>query len=72
MRIASIQKHEDQGVVSYIGLHVWTLALGGIYLGEKFDIICLAVVIFCTCLRFRNIEIKYLREIGICIPKYIA
>ena len=38
MRLSSIQKLEDHGEVNYIGLHVWTLALGGIYLGEKFDI----------------------------------
>ena len=38
MRLASIQKLEDQGVVSYIGLHLWTLALGGIYLEDTFDI----------------------------------
>ena len=32
--------------------------------------VCLTVVI---CLRFRNVEIiKYLRKIGICIPKYTA
>ena len=38
MRLASTHKLEDQDVVSYIGLHLWTLALGGIYLGDKFDI----------------------------------
>ena len=32
--------------------------------------ICLTVVIFWLCLRFRNVEIKYLRKIGVCIPKY--
>ena len=34
----SIQPLEDLGVVNYIGLHVWTLAPGGIYDGGKFDI----------------------------------
>ena len=38
MRLISIQQHEDQGVVNYIGLHVWTIGPGGIYLGDKFDI----------------------------------
>ena len=38
MRLASIQQLKDLGVVNYIGLHVWTLALGGIYHGDKFDI----------------------------------
>ena len=34
--------------------------------------ICFTVVIFWICLRFRNVETKYLRKIGICIPKYTA
>ena len=38
MRLTSIQQLENLGVFNYIGLHVWTLALGGIYHGEKFDI----------------------------------
>ena len=38
MRLISIQLLEDQSVVNYIGLHVWTIAPGGIYLGDKFDI----------------------------------
>ena len=38
MRLTSIQQLEYQGVVNYIGLHVWILALGSIYLGDKFDI----------------------------------
>ena len=38
MRLASIQQLEDLGVVNYIGLHDWTLALGGIYHEDKFDI----------------------------------
>ena len=38
MRLASIQQLEDLGVVNYIGLHVWTLALGGIYHGDEIDI----------------------------------
>ena len=33
-----MQQIEDLGVVNYIGLHVWTLALGSIYHGDKFDI----------------------------------
>ena len=33
-----MQQIEDLGVVSYIDLHVWTLALWGIYHGDKFDI----------------------------------
>ena len=39
MRLASIQKLEDVGVVKYIALQVWTPALGGIYHGDKFDIL---------------------------------
>ena len=31
MRLTSMQQLEDLGVVNYIGLHVWTLALRGIY-----------------------------------------
>ena len=31
----TIQQLEDLDVVNYIGLHVWTLALGGIYHGDK-------------------------------------
>ena len=38
MRLTSIQHLEDLGAVNPIGLHVWTLALGGIYHGDKFDI----------------------------------
>ena len=38
MRLTSIQLVEGLGVVTYIGLYVWTLALGGIYHGDKFDI----------------------------------
>ena len=34
--------------------------------------ISLTVVIYWICLRFTNIEIKYLRMMGICIPKYTA
>ena len=38
MRLKSIHKLEDLGVVNYIGLNIWTLALGGIYYGDKFGI----------------------------------
>ena len=38
MRLKSIQQVEDLDVVSYIGLNVWTLALGGIYHGDKLEI----------------------------------
>ena len=38
MKLKSMQQLEDLGVVNYIDLHVWTLALGGTYHGEKFDI----------------------------------
>ena len=38
MRLASVQQLEDLDVVNKIGLHFWTLALGGIYHGDKFDI----------------------------------
>ena len=38
MRLTSIQHLEDLGVVNPIGFHVWTLTLGGIYHGDKFDI----------------------------------
>ena len=34
--------------------------------------ICLTVVIFWICLRFRNVEMKYLKKAGICTPKYTA
>ena len=38
MRLASTQQLEELGVLKYIDLHVSTLALGGIYHGDKFDI----------------------------------
>ena len=38
MRLTSMQQLVDLGVANYIGLHNWTLALGGIYYGDKFDI----------------------------------
>ena len=38
MGLTSIQQPENQDVVNYIGLHVWALVVGGIYLGGKFDI----------------------------------
>ena len=38
MRITFIQPLEDLGVVNYIGFCVWTLALEGIYHGDKYDI----------------------------------
>ena len=38
MRLKSIQQLQDLGVANYIGLHVWALALGGIYHGDKLDI----------------------------------
>ena len=34
--------------------------------------ICLTVVTFWVYLRFRIVEIEYLRKMGICIPKYTA
>ena len=34
--------------------------------------ICVTAVIFWIFLRFRDVEIKYLRKISICIPKYTA
>ena len=34
--------------------------------------ICLTVVIFWVCLRFRNVEMKDLRKMGICIQKNTA
>ena len=37
MKLTSIQQLEDLGVVNYIGLLVWTLALKTIYHGDKFD-----------------------------------
>ena len=39
MRLKSIQQLEDLGVVNYIGLYVRTLALGGMYHRDKFEII---------------------------------
>ena len=41
MRLTSMQQLVDLGVASYIGLHNWTLVLGGIYHGDKFDIFAL-------------------------------
>ena len=38
MRLKSIQQVEYLDIVNYIGLNVWTLALGGIYHGDKFEI----------------------------------
>ena len=38
MRITFIQPLEDLGVVNYIGFCVWTLALEGVYHGDKCDI----------------------------------
>ena len=38
MKLKSIQQLENLGVVNYIGLHVWTPALGGIHHGDKFGI----------------------------------
>ena len=38
MRLKSRQQFEDLGVANYIDLHVWTLALGGVYHGDKFGI----------------------------------
>ena len=38
MRLTSIQQLENQCAVNYIALHVGTLALGGIYLGDKFHV----------------------------------
>ena len=38
MRLTFIQPLEDLGVVNYIGLYVWTPALGGIYHGDNFDV----------------------------------
>ena len=38
MALTSIQQPENQDVVDYIGLYVWALVVGGIYLGDKFDI----------------------------------
>ena len=63
MRGTYIQQVEDLGVVNFIGLHVWTLALGGKLACRQIWYICLTVVIFGVCLRFRNVEIKYLRKI---------
>ena len=38
MRLKSMQQLEDLGVVNYIGMYIWTIALGGIYHGDKFGI----------------------------------
>ena len=38
MRIKSLQQLEDIGVANYVRLLVGTLALGGIYHGDKFGI----------------------------------
>ena len=36
--IETYTQSENQGVVNYIGLHVWTMALRGIYHGDKIGI----------------------------------
>ena len=38
MRLTFIWPLEGLDFVSYVGLHVWTLELGGIYHGDKFDV----------------------------------
>ena len=38
MRLKSIQQLKDLGIVNFIGSQVSTLALGGIYHGDKFGI----------------------------------
>ena len=43
-KIKIYTKSEGLGVVSYIGLHDWTLALGGIQHGDKTGILSLTVV----------------------------
>ena len=58
MRLKSIQQLEDPGVANYIGLHVWTPALGGIYHGPKFGIFVWQWLMSWIYLRFRNTEIK--------------
>ena len=61
MRLVPIQQLEDLGVVNYIGLHVWTLALGGIYHGDKFDVFAWLVILW-ICLRFRNVKINEISQ----------
>ena len=38
MKLTFMQNLEDLGVANYIDLHVWIIALGGIYHRGKFDI----------------------------------
>ena len=38
MKLTIMQNLEDLGVANYIDLHVWIIALVGIYHGGKFDI----------------------------------
>ena len=62
---------EDQGVVNYIGLHVWALALRGIYHEDKIGIFAFASG---NILNMFDIQ-KYWSKISqmvICIPKYTA
>ena len=62
---------EDQGVVNYIDLHIWTLALGGIYHGDKIGIFAF---VSGNILNMFDIQ-KYWSKISqmvICIPKYTA
>ena len=48
-------KSDGQDFVSCIGLPIWTLELGSKYHENKIEI-------FSICLRFRNIEIEYIRK----------
>ena len=59
MRLTSIRQLEDLGVVDYADLHVWTPAHIS---WRQIWYICLTVVIFWICLRFRNVGKKYVRK----------
>ena len=48
-------KSDGQDFVSCIGLPIWTLVLGSKYHENKIEV-------FSICLRFRNIEIEYIRK----------
>ena len=71
MRLTSVPQVEDLVVINYTGLHVWTLALGGIYY-ETNLIYLLDSGNILNMFEIQKCWIKYLRKIGICIPKYTA
>ena len=48
MRLKSLQELDDLSVANYIGLQVWTLAVGDIYRGDKFAVFAIWPTLLCT------------------------